>query len=309
MRQEEADLVLYNVDAPGEWGSMQTAAQVQTATETLAMADGCKLFLRGWRTESQDVLLLMHGLGAHGGWFIDMGNELAARGLNVYAVDHRGFGRSEGLPGHVERAENYIADLALVVSELHRRHTSGGTPARIYVLGHSMGGIFATHLAARYARLLDGVIFLNPWVQDRSKVSLNMTLGVFGGGLLRSQRRWRNPGGTSGMTTNPEAIDMLETDPYWRRDLTANFWLEIFRLRLQVLKQAPRISLPTLVLQVEQDKSVIPEASRKLYVALASKDKSWKLYPDYAHDAELEANRAQLDQDIVEWIQAHAVSR
>ena len=101
---------------------------------------------------------------------------------------------------------------------------------------------------------------------------------------------------------------MLEADPYWRRDLTANFWLEILRLRMQVLKQAPRISLPALVLQVEQDKSVIPEASRKLYATLASRDKTWKLYPDYAHDTELEANRAQLDQDIVEWIQAHAAS-
>ena len=296
--------MLYNVDAPGEWGRMQATAQAQIATEMLAMADGCKLFLRSWRTESQSVLLLLHGLGAHSGWFIDMGNELAARGLSVYAVDHRGFGRSEGLPGHVERATHYVSDLAAVVREVRDRHTHETMPARVYVLGHSMGGIFATHLAARHSDLLHGVIFLNPWVKDHSRVSLNMTLGVFGGGLLRSQRRWHNPGGTAGMTTNPLAIDMLEADPYWRRDLTANFWLEILRLRLQVLKLAPRISLPALVLQAKLDKSVIPEASRTLYDALASHDKTWKLYPDYAHDTELEANRAQLDQDIVEWIQA-----
>lgn len=299
--------MLYNVDAPGEWGSMQ-AAQVQAATETLAMADGCKLFLRSWRVESQDVLVVVHGLGAHSGWFVDMGNELAAHGLNVYVVDHRGFGRSEGLPGHVERAENYVSDLAAVVTEIRRRHTNEGGTARVFALGHSMGGIFVTCLAARQGALLDGVIFLNPWVRDNAKISLNMALGVFGGGLVRSQRRWRNPGGTEGMTTNPEAIDMLEADPYWRRDLTANFWWEILRLRLQVLKLAPRITLPTLVLQVEKDRSVIPEASRKLYQAISSSDKTWKQYPDYAHDAELEADRVQLDQDIVAWIRAHAVS-
>jgi alpha-beta hydrolase superfamily lysophospholipase len=275
----------------------------------LAMADGCKLFLRGWRGESRDVLLVMHGLGAHSGWFIDMGNELAERGLNVYAVDHRGFGRSEGLPGHVERAENYLTDLVAVLQEIRRRHTGAGAPARVYILGHSMGGIFATHLAARFSSLLDGVIFLNPWVRDRAKVAPAMALGVFSGGLVRSRRLWRNPGGTEGMTTNPEAIAMLNADPHWRRDLSANFWLEIMRMRLQVLKLAARITLPALVLQVEQDKSVIPEASRRLYETLASRDKSWKLYPDYAHDAELEAERTQLDQDIVEWIQAHADSR
>lgn len=298
--------MLYNIDAPGDWGNMQVTAPVRTATETLAMADGCKLFLRSWKTESQHVLLLMHGLGAHSGWFIDMGNALSAQGLNVYAIDHRGFGRSEGLPGHVERAENYISDLAAVVTELRSRHNGETAPARFYILGHSMGGIFATHLAARYSTLLDGVIFLNPWVQDSSKVPLSMLLSVLGGGLLRSKRRWRTPGGTEGMTTNPEALSMLEADPYWRRDLTANFLLEILRLRLQVLKQAPRITLPALVLQVEQDKSVIPSASRKLYEALSSRDKTWRLYPDYAHDTELEADRTQLDRDIVEWICAHA---
>ena len=192
-----------------------------------------------------------------------------------------------------------------MIAEIRRRHTDESQNPRVFILGHSMGGIFATYLAARRSELLDGVIFLNPWVQDYSKVSLNMTLGVFGGGLLRSRRRWRNPGGTEGMTTNPEAIDMLETDPYWRRDLTANFWLEILRLRVRVLKQAPRVTLPALVLQVERDRSVIPAASRKLYDALSSRDKTWKIYPNYAHDAEFEADRAQLDRDIVEWIQAH----
>ncbi len=304
--------MLYRVDAPGEWGSMRGTATIQTSVETLAMADGCKLFLRSWRSASRDVLLILHGLGAHSGWFIDMGNELAARGLNVYVVDHRGFGRSEGLPGHVERAANYLTDLVAVLQEIRRRHTdqdAASSPARVYILGHSMGGIFATHLAARFSSLLDGVIFLNPWVRDQAKVAPAMALGIFSGGLVRSRRLWRNPGGTEGMTTNPEAIAMLQADPYWRRDLTANFWLEILRMRLQVLKLAARITLPALVLQVEQDKSVIPTASRQLYETLASPDKSWKLYPDYAHDTELEAERAQLDQDIVEWIQAHAASR
>jgi len=293
--------MLYNVDLPGEWGSMRAVPRVQVATETLAMADGCKLFLRSWKAESRDVLLLVHGLGAHGGWFVDMGNELAASGLSVYAVDHRGFGRSEGPPGHVERGANYIEDLVAVLKEVRSRHAREGT--RLFLLGHSMGGIFATHLAVKHGELLDGVIFLNPWVQDSSKVSVGMTLGVFGGGLLRSRRYWRIPGGSSVMTTNPEAIKMLEADPYWRREFTANFLLEIFRLRLQVLKLAPRITLPALIIQAEQDKSVVFAATRKLYETLGSRDKTWKSYPGYAHDTELEADRAQFDRDIVEWIQ------
>ena len=297
--------MLYNVDSPGDWGNMQTSAQVHSTTETLQMTDGCELFLRRWRGESQQELLLLHGLGAHSGWFIDMGNELAARGLSVSVVDHRGFGRSGGLQGHIERASNYIDDLVVVVKELRRRQQEQEQATKLFVLGHSMGGIFATHLVAKHGELLDGVLFLNPWVRDSAKVPLGTTLGIFGGGLLRSQRRWRAPGGTEVMTTNPEAARMLEGDPYWRRDFTANFWLEIFRMRLQVPALARRITLPALVMQAEQDRSVISAASRQLYDALGSQDKSWIVYPGYAHDSELESNRTQMDQDIVAWIQRH----
>lgn len=296
--------VLYDVQFPGEWGSRQEGAQVQVQSETLTMSDGCKLFLRNWQTGSQNVLLIMHGLGAHSGWFIDMGNALASRGLTVYALDHRGFGRSEGLPGHVEHFATYVEDLAVVLQELRRRHGEAEHPARFYVLGHSMGGIFATYLAARHAALLDGLLLLNPWVKDTASVSPGMLLGVFGGGLLRGKRRWRAPGGPEVMTTNAEAIRMLEADPYWRRDLTATFLFQIFQMRVRLLKLAPQVHIPALVMQAEQDKSVVPAATRQLFDALASSDKTWKLYPNYAHDTQLEIERTQLDQDIVEWIQA-----
>lgn len=299
--------VSYDIDAPGDWGNMRSTPQIETATETLSMSDGCKLFLRSWKTSSRNVLLIMHGMGAHSGWFIDMGNALAACDLSVYLVDYRGFGRSEGLPGHVDRYNIYEEDLVTVIEELRKRHSAEATsPVRFYILGHSMGGIFAAHIAAKYGGLLDGVLFLNPWVKDSARVPLGMTISILLGGLMHSKRLWRAPGGTEGMTLNPEAVKMLEADPYWRRELTANFHVQIFRMRLQVLDLARGITVPALVLQAEQDRTVVSAASRKLYEALGSIDKTWKTYPDFAHDTEFEKEREILDRDIVEWIQARA---
>ncbi|HKF36530.1 MAG TPA: alpha/beta fold hydrolase, partial [Ktedonobacteraceae bacterium] len=106
----------YQPTAPGDWGRMQQAPDIITATEELATADACKLFLRSWRTGSSNVLLILHGLGAHSGWFIDMGNKLAARGLTVYAMDHRGFGRSGGLPGHIDNYQTFVEDIHFIVT-------------------------------------------------------------------------------------------------------------------------------------------------------------------------------------------------
>ena len=61
---------------------------------------------------SDQSCCFMHGLGAHSGWFIDMGNSLNEQGLTVYAIDHRGFGRSGGFRGHMAQAQTPVRDAA-----------------------------------------------------------------------------------------------------------------------------------------------------------------------------------------------------
>lgn len=292
----------YRTEAQGDWGSIQEDTAFSVSSEMLAMADGSKLFVRSWKTASPTVLLLLHGLGAHSGWFIDMGNELAARGLNVYTVDHRGFGRSEGHPGHIDSYQLYVKDIKALVEEIGRRHAG----ARIFMLGHSMGGIFTAHYAANYGQTLAGTLFLNPWIQDNTRLPLRTTLSILWGGLRGSRRAWQVAGGHEGMTTNAEAIAMLEADPYWRRSQTSSFLLQILRMRLAVPRLARRITIPTLVMQAEADKAVLPAATRQFYEALASRDKTWKSYPNYAHDTEFEPERQQLDDDITSWLQKHS---
>ncbi len=296
--------MLYQKEAPGEWGQMKETGTIQVATETLAMADGCKLFLRSWITDSSEVLLILHGLGAHSGWFINMADTLAARGLTVYADDHRGFGHSEGLPAHIDNYSTFVEDCHALVTEIRRRHPD----RKIYVLGHSMGGIFTTHLAAKYGQELTGILYLNPWVEDSSRLSPGTTLSILFGGLFKSRRYFQVAGGTEVMTTRQEAIEMLNADPYWRRKQTASFLFQILLMRMAVLKLAKRITLPVLVMQAGQDKAVLASGTHKLYEALASSDKTWKGYAEFSHDSEFEEEHSRMDSDIAEWIGRHTDS-
>src|SRR5215469_13604371 len=200
--------MLYQPTAPGDWGQMQSTADIVTATEELATEDACKLFLRSWKTDSSQVLLILHGLGGHSGWYIDMGNVLSSRGISVYTMEHRGFGRSGGLPGHIDDYHTYVEDINFVVTSIRKNHPE----AAIHVLGHSMGGIFASHYTAKYQDGLASVLFLNPWVQDSSQTPALTTLRILAGGIFKSRRYWQVAGGSEVMTTNPEAIQMLQTD-------------------------------------------------------------------------------------------------
>ena len=294
--------MLYQPDAPGDWGQMQGTPAITIATEELSTADGCKHFLRTWNTGSSEILLLLHGLGGHSGWYIDMGNSLASHGLTVYAMDHRGFGRSGGLAGHISDYHTYVEDTEFIVAQIRKRHPG----ASLYALGHSMGGIFAAHFAAKYGNLLDGVLFLNPWVQDTSKIPLLTTLAILLGGLFKSKHYWQVANGIDKMTANPEAVRMLDADTFWRREETASFFFQILLMRSAILDKAKHIAIPALVIQAEEDKSVVPEASHKLYETLASKDKTWKTLPNYEHDSEFEQDRSLLDNTVTAWIGEHA---
>lgn len=292
----------YQPGEEGNWGAMQGSENIQTSTDFLIAADGTKLFLRSWQTAGQNILLILHGLGAHSGWFIDMGNEIARQGITVYAMDHRGYGRSEGLRGHIDKGSSFLEDIKVIIS--HITKTNPGK--KLFVLGHSMGGMFTAHYAATSQGPVSGLLFLNPWVQDTSKVSLLTTLSIFLGGISKSKRYFPTPLGVEAMTTNPEAVQMVEADPYRVRANTASLFFQSFFMRLSMLKMAKLIQLPTLVMQAEEDKSVVPAASRKFFDALGSNDKTMKTYPGYAHDSELETDRSQMDADIVSWIQAHS---
>ncbi len=294
--------VTYRAEARGDWGVAAPAAGIDTVQEWLTMNDGTRLFCRRWRTSSKATLLILHGLGAHSGWFIDMGQALAERGLIVWVVDHRGFGRSEGPRGHVTDYRRYLGDIDAVVDAMRAAQPE----TRLFALGHSMGAIFAIYYAAGHPEKLAGMLLLNPWIKDQSNLSIGTSLAIVTRGIFKSSRAFSLAGGPAVMTTNPEAVKLLNDDPYWVRAESASFFWQITLMRSRVLSQARRVTLPVLALQAGQDRAIVASAAAEAFRQLGSADKTWKFYPDYAHDSQFEADRHMLDDDIANWIKARA---
>jgi alpha-beta hydrolase superfamily lysophospholipase len=148
---------------------------------------------------------------------------------------------------------------------------------------------------------------MNPWISDNSKVSPGALATIVTTGMLGSAKTFQAAGGTETMTTNPEAIAMLNADPYWVRAESASFLYQITRMRMAVMARARQVRAPALVIQCEADKAITPAASRRMYDALGGSDKTWTTYPGFAHDCEFEPARAVLDDDIARWITKHSV--
>ena len=293
--------MLYQTESPGDWGCMQGSDDVRIATTEIPDHDGHRIFLRSWITNSPTVLLIVHGLGAHSGWFIDMGNQLAQSGITTYAMDLRGFGRSAGVRGHIEDYRILAKDVVFILKTIHEEHPE----ASVFLLGHSMGGAIAAHVAARHGQLLSGVLFLNMWIREQLNISSLTALSIFTGGLLKSQRLWGTGDATEAMSTNPEAVRMLKADPYWQKERTVTFLLQTLYMRRAIPALARHITIPALFLQAEADASVVATENHKWFRSLASQQKSWKSYPGYEHDSEFQVDRTQLDADIVEWLKTY----
>lgn len=297
----------------GDWGVPAAVEGGSYGTDSLKMADGTELFFRYWRAADPQapVFVYIHGLGAHTGWFIDLGNQMNARGLNVYMDDHRGFGRSGGARGHVKRGDIYQSDLRHFLGEVQERHPE----APLFLCGHSMGGIFSIHLAAAEAEagagaekrpsLVKGLILVNPWIQDSVKVAPATVARLVVGGLSGSDRIVPREVQTDSMTLVPEATRLLDDDRYWVRNQSGSFLYQITRMRMQVLRMARKVEIPALVIQTLGDRTLVQKATHQCYLELGSKDKTWKTYADMAHDFEFEPGRSVLDADMADWILRH----
>jgi alpha-beta hydrolase superfamily lysophospholipase len=302
--------VRYDTERVGEWGTPIAAEGGSYTVETFTLPDGAKLHLRVWRVANPaaPTLALLHGLGAHSGWFNDMANSLNAAGLHVYVPDHRGFGRSDGERGHTRDWRTYAADISALLDEIARR----GAGSRLFALGHSMGGVFVTYAAAEDAKRatprLSGIIAMNPWIKDTTKLSPGNIASIVFGGPRGSSRLVVYPYEPAKMTANPEAQRMVAADANWVKWQSASFLYQIgLRMRGQVKARAKEVRAPALVVQGEADHVVVPAETKRYFEALGSADKTYKTYPGYSHDCEFEPDRSALDQDIATWIQAHSV--
>jgi len=92
-------------------------------------SDGVQLHYLCWsggRRLPWAVVVFLHGIASHAGWFGETAADLKQRGVAVYAPDRRGSGRSGGPRGHLDRYGRALDDIEQVVQLVASEHQ--GTP-------------------------------------------------------------------------------------------------------------------------------------------------------------------------------------
>lgn len=245
--------------------------------------DGFNLGYRCWNaTESvKRVVVCIHGIGDYSGWFRNISPDLATDGNQVYALDLRGFGDSqeEGYPrGCVSDFDRHLQDIDDFVVHLRSLHKG----KKLYLLGHSLGGVYALWYAANHPDALDGLVLAAPAVVSSMNNRKNqVTLFSTTFASRKTNNTYALP---SVKNRDPEEIKIMLEDPLETPQLTVSYLSNVKKSLLRgVLKNASLIQAPTLILQGEADTTVLPIGAKKLYSKLNVKDKKLELFPDAGH--------------------------
>jgi len=223
------------------------------------------------------AVVVVHGYGEHAGRYLELVRRLGEAGLSCYLADLRGHGLSDGARGHVARFADYLADLQPLVA------MARAASERVFLLGHSMGGLVVLRLLLEDAGF-DGAVVSAPYLRlGFEPPAWKLALGRV---LSRLAPRLPMPSGLRPemLTRDPERLARVKADPLWFPTTTAGWYFEALAVQREVLARAPEIRLPVLFLLPTADPVVDPRTTKEFFDRLGAEDRRLLRYEGALHE-------------------------
>jgi len=261
-----------------------------------------KIYYQSWSPENETkaILLIAHGLAEHSGRYMNLVNRFVPEGYALYALDHLGHGKSDGDRVFVERFQDYAITLKTYFDMIRKWHPQ----KPIFLVGHSMGGLISSQYLLDHQQDLSGAVLSGPGI----KVPDNISPVVILVGKLLS-RIFPKMGlvqlEADGICRDPAVVDAYINDPLvYTGKISARLGAEMLKTMQAVTREAPRITLPILIVQGSADKLIDPGGAQLFYDTVGSRDKTIQMYEGLYHEVFNEPERARVLDDVAMWLAA-----
>lgn len=280
-------------------------------SHTFVDAHGVTIHYYVWAAaEPRAVVQLLHGVGEYATRYDRFARALAASGYTVYADDHRGHGAT-GLeqwggdhaklgrlgPGGVRGAIAAIQQLSGII-----RDQNPDLP--LVLFGHSLGSLFAQKIIATDADAYAAVVLSG---------TAYRTLTRMNGGDLNAKHKHLGTTGHEWLSRDPEVWAAFAADPL-------TFDAQVIKLfgfadAMRLLGTPKKLSrdLPMLIMIGEEDPLGGPKSVELLADAYRGRgsltDVTLTVYPGGRHEMLNETNYAEVQADVVAWLDARFPAR
>jgi acylglycerol lipase len=264
---------------------------------------GLNLYYQCWLPDKSPkaVLLVVHGLAEHSGRYKNLVNYFVPKGYAVYALDHRGHGKSEGMRSYVDRFDDYLTDLKIFFDRVRKEHKD----TKIFLVGHSLGATIGVPYAIEHQQELAGLILSGPTLVATTTVSPTL-IAIAGVVSALLPKMGVTVLDASTISRDQAVVDAYVNDPLvFRGKIPARTGAELARMWKTLPEEMYKIKLPILIMQGTADQLANPESSKLLYERVSSKDKTLKLYDGFYHEIFNEPEHKQVMADVEAWLKKH----
>jgi alpha-beta hydrolase superfamily lysophospholipase len=268
--------------------------------EDIRGATGMKLHIRSWRAAQpgRAAVMIVPGFNSHSGYYEGVAAALTARALDVFALDLRGRGQSDGERFFIDTFDDYVSDVAALAATVKAR--AAGKP--VFLLGHSAGGVVACLYALEHQAELAGLVcesfaFRVP-APDFALAALKGLSHIAPHAHVLHLKN-------EDFSRDPQIVARMNADPLIAHETQPTKTVaEMVRADERLEQAFPQVRLPLLILHGTADRATRPEGSQMFFDQAGSPDKTLKLYEGAFHDPLNDLDRATVIGDVVAWLEA-----
>jgi len=269
----------------------------------LSLNDGTELFIRDWLNEGTNegkpssCIVIMHGLGEHCGRYQHIAPFLNSCGFSVRTFDHRGHGQSGGARADIPDLLAMVHDAEFIIEDLAER-----CQTLPILFGHSMGGLFAAHIATAGSVELRGLILSSPALALRLGRADRFFLKIMS--LAMPHFAISNGLDSANLSHDPAVSTAYNNDPLVHRKITASLLNGMLNSIDYVQTHAPILTIPTLLMVAEDDRLVDPQGSHDFFDSLPSNLGTAHFYAGFYHEIFNETKSDIVFKDLQNWLSA-----
>jgi acylglycerol lipase len=271
---------------------------MQPKTSTFENKTGLKIFTRTWLPEgnAKGVVVLVHGLNSHSGYYQWVAEQFNADSYAVYALDLQGRGESEGERFYIENIEDCVADIDQLVDIAQKAYS--GLPT--FVLGHSAGGVLSCLYALEHQDKINGLVCESFAYQVPAP---DFALAILKGLSHIAPHFHTIKLKNEDFSRDQAVVDQMNNDPLIAGESQPSKTMEQLVLADERLKtEFPLIKLPVLILHGTKDNATKYSGSQFFYDNAGSSDKTLKLYEGHYHDLLSDLDKEVVMADVREWV-------
>ncbi|MDT9014030.1 alpha/beta hydrolase [Novosphingobium sp. APW14] len=273
---------------------------MQTTEFTFTGAGGVSIFATSWLPDGvpRDHLVLAHGYAEHLGRYRAVAEFFTASGYAVHALDHRGHGKSGGVRAVIDSFANADADIDQLVDRV--RAESGLN--QIKLIGHSMGGSLALNYALNHPEKLSGLVLSGPAIGGGLPKVQALLLGIISKiapalGMIQLD--------ADAVSRDPQIVADYKADPLvFLGKVPARTAREMMHAITTYPSRVGAMQMPCLLMHGGADSLVRAEDARPVFAAIASRDKTVRIFDGLYHEIFNEPERLEVLGIVKAWLDA-----